>query len=514
MKKMLIGVLVFVLLITQISVTALADSVENVIINTENDEASLIKKISNLSAKANSKIYLTSKTTFADSLVGGVLVAESNSRLFYYEDIDSDVQLDMLNKAESVSLLGGKERLNAREIEQLSNYKERISGDDRYETATKISKHMGTDRNLIIASGEVFPDALSATALAKVENRNILLVRKNELPAATENYLKEYGRDKNIVFIGGENTISSEVKEQVIKLVNPDLKIKDVTIAGKNRYETSLMIANRFKNYKSLVLVDGDNYQKALISSILAAKEGSPLLLVDKGSVDVPSILYLTTNAQRVYVLNSIENIDYDLVRSIHDYYSKGEYNTIKDLNGQEVHIESLKANDKPVENEVKDNNDLKVESTDKVQENDESPKKDVPKDVPNNNIVMPSGDIINPDEKTITLKDGTVRKYKQIIRMNSTSYDASPESNGPWGPITALGTNLRPGVVSVDPTVIPLKTQLYITSTDEWPSYGMAIAEDTGGAIKGNKIDLFYESSETVYKYGRRDVIVYVIED
>lgn len=510
MKKLLTGVLVLLLFLTQSNSLALADSGENIIINTENDEASLIRKISNKSAEADSKIYLTSKTTFADSLVGGVLVSELNARLYYHEDIDSDVELDMLNNAESVSLLGGPERLEAKEIENLSNFKERINGSNRYETAVEIAKQLGTDRNIIVASGEVFPDALSATALAKVESRNILLVGKDVLPEATEEYLKEYGRGKNIIFIGGENTISKEVKESVVKLVNPDLNIEDVTIAGENRFETSLMIANRFKGYKSLVLVDGDNYQKALISSVLAAKEGSPLVLVDKGRTDVPSIIYLTTNAKQVYVLNSIGNIDYDLLKAIHDYYSDGETNVIKDLNGQEVHIESLKANETPAEDDSKTDDEPQTNPADKPNDKGEDSKNEVP----NNNIVMPSGDIINPDNKTITLKDGTVRKYKQIIRMNSTSYDASPESNGPWGPITALGTNLRPGVVAVDPNVIPLKTELYVTSTDEWPSYGMAIAEDTGGAIKGNKIDLFYESSETVHKYGRRDVIVYVLED
>ncbi|WP_425540088.1 cell wall-binding repeat-containing protein [Microaceticoccus formicicus] len=509
MRKILVGVLVLFLFITQINSIALADSGESVIINTENDEASLIRKISNRSAQADSKIFLTSNTTFADSLVGGVLVSEKNSRLFYYEDINSDVDLDMLNSAESISLLGGKDRLNAEEIEKLDNYKERISGSDRYETAVEISKQLGTDRNLIIASGDVFPDALSATALAKVEHRNILLVSKDTLPKTTEAYLREYGIGKNIIFVGGENTISREVKEQVVRIVNPDLNIDAVTLAGKNRYETSLMIANRFKNYKSLVLVDGNNYQKALMSSVLAAKENSPLILADKGRVDISSVLYLTTNAKQVYVFNSIGNIDYDLVKAFHDYYSDGE-NVIEDLNGQEVHIESLKASESAAESEAIKEEKTETEPADEPKESAEDKKKEEA----NNNIVMPSGDIINPDNKTITLKDGTVRKYKQIIRMNSTSYDASPESNGPWGPITALGTNLRPGVVAVDPKVIPLKTELYVTSTDEWPSYGMAIAEDTGGAIKGNKIDLFYESSETVHKYGRRDVIVYVLED
>lgn len=104
-------------------------------------------------------------------------------------------------------------------------------------------------------------------------------------------------------------------------------------------------------------------------------------------------------------------------------------------------------------------------------------------------------------------------RRIKRVITMNATAYDASFESNGSWGPVTALGTSLRPGVVAVDKNVIPLGTRLYIESTDGWPSYGMAVAEDTGGAIKGNRIDLFFSSPSTVSDFGRRVVKVYVLE-
>lgn len=100
----------------------------------------------------------------------------------------------------------------------------------------------------------------------------------------------------------------------------------------------------------------------------------------------------------------------------------------------------------------------------------------------------------------------------KRVINMEATAYDASPASNGKWAGVTALGTNLRPGVVAVDRNVIPLGTKLYIESNDGWPSYGMAVAEDVGGAIKGNRIDLFFESSNTVRNFGRRNVTVYVL--
>lgn len=104
-------------------------------------------------------------------------------------------------------------------------------------------------------------------------------------------------------------------------------------------------------------------------------------------------------------------------------------------------------------------------------------------------------------------------RKIKKVITMNATAYDASYASNGQWAGVTAMGTKLRPGVVAVDRNVIPLGSTLYVESTDGWPSYGMASAEDVGGAIKGNKIDLFFESSTTVRKFGRRTVKVYVLE-
>ncbi|MFZ5968624.1 MAG: 3D domain-containing protein [Bacillota bacterium] len=111
----------------------------------------------------------------------------------------------------------------------------------------------------------------------------------------------------------------------------------------------------------------------------------------------------------------------------------------------------------------------------------------------------------------------GTMR-VKQVIVMTATAYDASYESTGKrpgdkYYGITRSGTKVRPGVVAVDPKVIPLGTKLYIESMDKWPDYGFASAEDTGGAIKGNKIDLFYEDSNTVDKFGRRKVKVYILE-
>jgi uncharacterized protein YabE (DUF348 family) len=117
----------------------------------------------------------------------------------------------------------------------------------------------------------------------------------------------------------------------------------------------------------------------------------------------------------------------------------------------------------------------------------------------------------------SIETSRGTVR-FKKAMVMSSTAYDATFESTGknpghPQYGITRSGTRVRPGVVAVDPKVIPLGTKLYIKSLDGSPDYGFASAEDTGGAIKGNKIDLYFESPEVVKKYGRRNVLVYILE-
>ena len=99
-------------------------------------------------------------------------------------------------------------------------------------------------------------------------------------------------------------------------------------------------------------------------------------------------------------------------------------------------------------------------------------------------------------------------KKYVKKIVMKGSAYDPSAGSR------TAMGTRARVGAVAVDPRVIPLGTKLYIESADGFPTYGFAVAEDTGGAIKGNRIDLFYNSNREANRFGRRNVIVYVLED
>ncbi|MTT33149.1 peptidoglycan-binding protein [Terrilactibacillus sp. BCM23-1] len=100
-----------------------------------------------------------------------------------------------------------------------------------------------------------------------------------------------------------------------------------------------------------------------------------------------------------------------------------------------------------------------------------------------------------------------TTRTVKEFF-ANSTGYTAY--CSGCSG-VTASGIDLRSNpeakVVAVDPNVIPLGTKLYVEG------YGYAVAADTGGAIKGMKIDLFFNDNSEALDWGRRTVKVKVLE-
>jgi uncharacterized protein YabE (DUF348 family) len=122
------------------------------------------------------------------------------------------------------------------------------------------------------------------------------------------------------------------------------------------------------------------------------------------------------------------------------------------------------------------------------------------------------NGIVEEGNKTTFVTSRGQVTRFVRALKMTATAYDASFESCGkhpehPQYGITYSGLKVRHGIVAVDPKVIPLGTYIYVEG------YGEALAADIGGAIKGNRIDLYYESPADVAKYGRRTVKVYVLD-
>lgn len=125
-------------------------------------------------------------------------------------------------------------------------------------------------------------------------------------------------------------------------------------------------------------------------------------------------------------------------------------------------------------------------------------------------NTVQVGQTLIVPEAATKTTASVAKKEEAKFKTMTVTATAYTASCAGCSG-ITATGINLKknPGkkVIAVDPRVIPLGTKVWVEG------YGEAIAGDTGGAIKGNKIDVFLPTKKQVNNWGRRTVTIKVYQ-
>lgn len=107
----------------------------------------------------------------------------------------------------------------------------------------------------------------------------------------------------------------------------------------------------------------------------------------------------------------------------------------------------------------------------------------------------------------TLTLTSGETLAFTAVKSMTATAYT---KGYGGADGCTATGTSVRVGVVAVDKRVIPLGTRMYIVSADGKVTYGVAVAEDTG--VRGNVVDLYYDTYQECISFGRRAATVYIL--
>ena len=121
---------------------------------------------------------------------------------------------------------------------------------------------------------------------------------------------------------------------------------------------------------------------------------------------------------------------------------------------------------------------------------------------------VMSTGNVVEAWGKTFT--------YSKTINVKASAYSASANENGKWGAVDYFGNPLKLGTIAVDPKVIPMGTKVLVTghNHDGLPDQAfVATATDQGGAIKGNRIDIFIPGSAANAKsFGFQDVKLYVI--
>lgn len=114
----------------------------------------------------------------------------------------------------------------------------------------------------------------------------------------------------------------------------------------------------------------------------------------------------------------------------------------------------------------------------------------------------------VSTTSQILTLEDGTQIPYESYIDVVATAYTTEGKDFN----ITKSGAVAQYGIIAVDPKVIPLGTKMYVVAADGTWVYGYAVAGDTGGFIKGYRIDLFYDTTAECITFGRQSARVYIL--
>ena len=183
--------------------------------------------------------------------------------------------------AEEVIIVGGQNSVSEKVREDLKIYDadknvERIAGADRYGTSEMVAKRVvgitGKKNTAVVASGQVFPDALSVGTFASRDGYPILLVKKDSVPSQIQNTIKDLEINKTYI-AGGLNTISKSTEAKLPNVVE--------RMAGNTRYETSVAIAkSKFGASKEAYIASGEEFADALVISPVSGKFNRPTLLV------------------------------------------------------------------------------------------------------------------------------------------------------------------------------------------------------------------------------------------
>ncbi|NWL90138.1 MULTISPECIES: 3D domain-containing protein [unclassified Paenibacillus] len=129
--------------------------------------------------------------------------------------------------------------------------------------------------------------------------------------------------------------------------------------------------------------------------------------------------------------------------------------------------------------------------------------------------ILLPTLSVL-ADQKVVEAW-GKSFNYSKTISAKATAYSSAPSENGGYGAVDYYGNPLKLGTIAVDPKVIPLGTKVLVTGHDHegLPKKAfVATATDIGGAIKGNRIDIFIPGSTSfVNQFGYQDVKLFVLK-
>ena len=209
----------------------------------------------------------------------------------------------------------------AKYIQKSSIPVKKMMGAEREDTAVEISKEgwKNGSKKVIIVSGYVMADGLTATPLATTYDSPILLCKTDYLPQATIDEINRLNPEE-IIVVGGDRTVSNKV----ISDLNNSTKKPVKRIAGADRYETSLKIAQEIDNnhdVNKMYIVNGYKGEAEVMS--IAPKAGmdkQPIILTEETKLPQSTYDWLKNeNLKDAYFIGGEKEITTDVIHQVAD---------------------------------------------------------------------------------------------------------------------------------------------------------------------------------------------------
>ena len=178
----------------------------------------------------------------------------------------------------------------------------RLAGETMYDTMQKIVQKAfpNTCKQVVLATGESYYDALSANSLAGSLNAPVLLTTKAGLPEQTINELKRL-KPEQVFICGGTNAISNKVADQL-----KDMKIKTERLAGQWADDTANDIAKKLDNSDTAVVATSWGFEDALSAASFAYSKKAPIFLASYQNATLSAETIQTMKAKgvkKVYIV-------------------------------------------------------------------------------------------------------------------------------------------------------------------------------------------------------------------
>lgn len=261
---------------------------------------------------SSEKVILATGENYPDSLCGIPLAAKYSCPLLLApkEGLRDSVAQEIVRlEVKEAILLGERDALSEKVEDDLikicgldeKNIK-RIGGIDRYETSLMIAIWVGSaNYQAALATGENYPDALSASNLAAIKGMPVILVSPYQTLLSGEgNNVLSYLSVKSLLLVGESDVVSLSLENWL-----KENKYSTSRISGHDRYETAVALANysleEHLKPDYLFIARGEDFPDALAVGALAAKRKGILLLSRRTDIPNSVIQFIQSNRENIY---------------------------------------------------------------------------------------------------------------------------------------------------------------------------------------------------------------------